>query len=415
VAYTLGAKDEYGLVDTTKIKTFTFGRNIADESLLTTIFVPTDEAILEYFQPYMSDLSNSIDSVPDNITTEIIQSSILSDTWFKSDIIRNNPELRSSNGYSLKVSDIPANITGSILTSNGQIYKVNKVIEPPILHSIEGGVYMKHLVYSQWNWMFQHTDLKSGLTDGLYYEHSPKTILLQPDLYWGSPLAEDMLPDDLLKRYEECRTGIFNINVLEDGGFRKRFYPSEYGYILFENDKLYDYTGKYVSLVSNSPTWVRSNGAIFEIDGFLTPLQKSDVTLSVAEQVKKQTDCSLFNIAMTRVGIVPELNLTGFFTYTIFAPTNAAITNAGIDVNKMAIPDLLKFVKRHIVPNRYIFSDGVFNGVVQNKNGAYLTIGGSWDSFLITDSSGNSVKPVVVNIQGSNGVVHKINQIFLDL
>ncbi|WP_423127781.1 fasciclin domain-containing protein [Gaoshiqia sp. Z1-71] len=410
VTYTLGEKDEFGWVDTTKYKSYTFGRNLANETVLSTVFVPTDEAIQDYFEPYMADLYHTIDSIPEKIITEIIKSSILADTWFKGDIIRNNPELRT-NTYPLTIIDLPSHIVGSILASNSLIYKIDKMIEPPKLHSVEGGVYIKYASYSQWDWMFAHTNLESGLTDGLYYQHSPKTILIQPDQVWGSPLAEDLETEELEKRYEECRTGILNINVLEDGGFRKRFYPTEFGYILYDDEKFYDYTGKSVSLHSEIPTWVRSNGAIFEIDGFLTPMQKTDVSRTVYAIIQNNPDCSLFRTACINAGIVPELNLTGFFTYTVFAPTNTAIQNAGIDVSNMEAADLLAFVKRHIVANRYIFSDGVFSGNVQNKNGEYLTVTGAWDSFSVTGPSGDAVIPETVNVQGSNGVVHKINQV----
>ena len=411
ITYTLGEKDEFGWVDTTKYKSYTFGRNLANETVLSTVFAPTDQAIQEYFEPYMDDLYHTIDSVPEKMITEIIKSSILADTWFKSDIVRNNPELRTST-YPLTIIDLPAHITGSIMASNSLVFKIDKMIEPPKLHSVEGGIYIKYVRYGQWDRMFAKTNLESGLTDGLYYQHSPKTLLVQPDQVWGSPLVDDLETEALDVRYRQCRTGIFNVNVLEDGGLRKRFYPTEFGYILYDNKKFYDYTGKSVSLLSETPGWVRSNGAIFEIDGFLTPMEKTDVTRTVFAIMQNNADCSLFRTACTRAGIVPELNLTGFFTYTVFVPTNTAIQNAGINVNTMSEPDLIAFVKRHVVGNRYIFSDGVFSGSVQNKNGEYLTVSGDWDSFSVTGLSGIAVKPVTANIQGSNGVVHKINQVF---
>ncbi len=411
VTYTLGEKDEFGWVDTTKYKSYTFGRNLASESVLSTLFVPTNDAIQEYFEPYMADLYNTLDSIPENVITEIIKSSILSDTWYKSDIVRNNPELRT-NTYPLTIIDIPSHIVGSVLASNSVIYKLDKMIEPPKLHSVEGGIYMKFATYSQWGWMFSHTTLESGLTDGLYYQHGAKTLLVQPDEIWGAPLAEDLGTEELELRYEECRTGILNYNVMVDGGFQKRFYPTEYGYVLYDDHKFYDYTGKSVSLLSDNPTWERTNGAIFEIDGFFTPLQKTDLTRTVYALIQDNPDCSQFAAACEKAGIVSELNLTGFFTYTIFTPTNVAMQNAGINVEEMDTTALIEFVKRHIVANRYIFTDGVFTGNVQNKNGEYLTINGAWDDFSVTSPSGNVIVPDSVNAQGSNGVVHTINQIF---
>lgn len=409
--FTLGEIDESGWVDTTKYKSYSLRRNIADESLLSTLFVPTNEAIQEYFEPYMSDLDNTLDSIPKKLITEIINCGFLNDIWFKSDIARNNPEVNTTT-YVQKNIDLASHISGSILASNCVIYKLDKMIEPTKLNSVEGGIYLKNDYYSQWNWMFSHTTLEEGLTDWQYYQHAPATVLVQPDEIWGSPSAADLGTKELEYRIKECRTGILNYNVLEDGGFQNRFYPTENGYILYEDNKLYDYTGKYVSIISPNPTWVRKNGGIFEIDGFLTPLEKTDVTRTVFNLIKNNPAYSTFKNACTTAGIESELNLTGFFTYTVFIPTNTAIQNAGIDIKKMNKEDLLDWVQHFIIPNRFIFSDGTYTGTINNKNGEALTIGGSWDSFYVKSPSGSIVKPVTANIQASNGVVHSIDQIF---
>ena len=412
VTYILGPKDEFGRADTTKIKTYSIGRNIADESVLSTVFVPTDDAIRTYFEPYMSDLYNTIDSIPKKMISEILKSCIVGDTWFKSDVVRNNPELRALSGYPQIVHNIPSFISGSILASNSVIYKLNHLIEPPKLNSVEGGVYIKYGVYGQWYWMFLNTDLETGLTEGLYYQHSPKTILLQPDQAWGSPLAQDMDAATLKIRQDMCRTGILNVDVRKDGGFRKRFYPSEFGYILFDNNKFVDYTGHSVSLLKDKPTWERNNGSIYEIDGFLTPLQKADTSKTVYALIQKNPVYSQFKKACIKSGIVTELNLTGFFTYTIFAPTNDAISGAGINIDAMAPADLLRFVNQYIIANRFIFSDGVYKGNVPDKNGDLVKVNGQWESFSVTGASGKTITPAGMNLQGSNGVVHQINQVF---
>ena len=412
VTYTLAPRDQFGVLDTTLIKSYSLSRNLADESVLSTLFAPTNQAVMEYFSPYLPDLYNTIDSIPQFIKSEIVKgSALLGDTWYKSDIIRNKPELRTTT-YPQLIQMIAPTIVGSVLTSNGIIYKVNKFIEPPKLHSVEGGVYMKKRIYGQWNWMFEKTDMENGLSDGLLYQHSDKTILLQPDDAWGFPLAEDMDEDALLLRKNQCRTGIFNVNVQKDGGFKRRYYPTEFGYILYENGKFIDYTGKTVSLLKPQPTWERTNGAIYEIDGFLTPMDKLDQTKTVFALVGKDTQISLFKDAIIKAGLNGELSLTGFFSYTILAPTNTSIQAAGISITTMNANQARAFVSQYIIPNRYVFTDGAFQGSVPDKEGSFLTVSGAWESFTVTNATGKSVKPVSANLQGSNGVIHKINQIF---
>lgn len=412
VTYTLAPRDQFGVLDTTLIKSYSLSRNLADESVLSTLFAPTNQAVMEYFSPYLADLYNTIDSIPQFIKSEIVKgSALLGDTWYKSDIIRNKPELRTTT-YPQLIQMIAPTIVGSVLTSNGIIYKVNKFIEPPKLHSVEGGVYMKKRIYGQWNWMFEKTDMENGLSDGLLYQHSDKTILLQPDDAWGFPLAEDMDEAARLLRKNQCRTGILNVNVRKDGGFKRRYYPTEFGYILYENGKFIDYTGKTVSLLKQQPTWERTNGAIYEIDGFLTPMDKLDLTRTVFALVEKDAQISLFKDAIIKAGLNGELSLTGFFTYTILAPTNTSIQAAGISIPAMNADQARAFVSQYIIPNRYVFTDGAFQGSVPDKAGAYLNVSGAWESFTATNTAGKSVKPVSANLQGSNGVIHKINQIF---
>lgn len=414
VSYVLGPKDEFGWVDTTLIRTYVGVRNVADESVLSTVFAPTDEAMLAYFTPYAHHFGGTLatlDSVPETVRSQIVKTAVLAEPWFKSDVVRDQPKIRVG-GFPQEVSKIAPTIVGSVLSSNSVIYKVNKVVESPIMHSVEGGVYMREKFNAQWVQMFKSTNLEDGLTDGLYYQHADKTILLQPDTHWGGVPAEDLNADERDLKRKECRTGILNLDVREDGGFRKRFYPTEFGYILFDNNKFFDYTGNSVSLLSTSPVYEKGNGAIFEIDGFLKPLEPLDLTRTVFALISADTQYSQFKSAIVKAGLESELNLMGFFTYSVFAPTNTAMQAAGINVGTSTAQQMRTFVGKHIIPNRYVFTDGVTQGaLIPNKNGEMVGFSGAWDTFSITYSQ-KTIKPISANLQGSNGVVHKINQTF---
>lgn len=412
-SFVLGEKDEFGWVDTTLYKTYSVGRNLADEQVQSTLLVPTDDAIMAYFEPYLPDLDNTIDSVPQRVMASLIRASQIPNLYFKSDLVsKEDGGLRESRAYVYLVDDISSVITGSVPASNSVIFKTNRLIESAEMNSLEGGIYMKHKVYSQWYWMFERTNLNTGLTDGLSFQHPKKTLLVQPDDVWGFPLAADMLPEEREYRLQQCRTGVLNLDIREDGGFRKRFYATDYGHVLYDDGHFYDYTGHSVQLLTSTPVWERINGAIFEIDGFLTPIDKQDMQWSVYSLIKAVPQFSLFADALDRTGMAAQLQLTGFFTFTVFAPSNAAIQQAGIDLNAMTESELTRFVNRYIIQNRYIFSDGVFNGRIANKNGESMGINGAWETFRISDASGKEIPVVLANAQGNNGVVHQINQLF---
>lgn len=416
VGYVLGPKDEFGWVDTTLVKTYPGLRNLADETVRSTMFIPTDEAMLQYFTPLLSHFGGTLDSVPEFVKTEVVKYATYDDPWFKSDVVRNSPKIRytTNGGFVQEIGGIVPTIVGSVLSSNSVIYKVNKVIESPKLHSVEGGIYMREKFYNQWVQMFISTSLEAGLTDGLSYQHAGKTILVQPDIYWTGPIVEDMTADEREARRKECRTGIFNIDVRGDGGFRKRYYPTEFGWILFDNNRFIDYTGNSVSLLTSKPVWEKGNGAIFEIDGFLKPIDQLDLTRTVFALIAADPQYSQFKSAITKAGLEPELNLTGFFTYTILAPTNTAMQAAGINVATSTAEQMRTFVGKHIIPNRVVFTDGVSQGVIPNKNGELVTLSGAWESFSISNSQ-KTIKPTPLtdaNKQGNNGVIHKVNQTF---
>ncbi len=410
--YVLGAVDEYGNVDTTLYKDFSFGRNLADENTLSTLFAPTNEAIAAYFAPYMDLLDNTLDSIPKHVMYSLIRSSIHTNSWYKSDLERNNPQWSSLTGFIKYANPVLESIVGVTPASNSFIYKTNKVMESPEMNSVRSGIMMMYKRYSQWYWLFANKGLGSGMVDGLFYQHSPKTLLVQSDDVWGSPFAQDMDVLELEERIKECKASIFHYNVQEDGGFQKRFYPTDYGYILYDNNKFYDYTGHAVNLLAADPVWTKPSGAIYEIDGFLNPLDRLDPLVTVWKKIEGNPSLSSFKTLVEKATMVGELQLTGFFTYSVFAPSNAALAAAGINVSTITSEAAKNIVNRHIVTNRYLFTDGVFTGQLVNKKGEYLTFSGTWDNFTVQFQNNTAqVDPTKSNVQGSNGVVHVINKV----
>ena len=413
-AFVLGEKDEFGWVDTTLYKTYSVGRDLADENVQSTLLVPTDDAIMAYFEPYLPDLDNTIDSVPKRVMASLIQASQIPNLYYQSDLVSmEDGGLREGRAYVYMMPDIASVISGSVLASNSVVYKTDVLIESPQMNSVEGGIYMKEKQYSQWYWMFDNTNLNAGLTDGLSFQHPKKTLLVQSDDVWGFPLAADMLPEDLEYRYQSCRTGVLNIDVREDEGFRKRFYATDFGHVLYDEGRFYDYTGHSAALLTSEPVWERTNGTIYEIDGFLTPLDRLDVEQTLYAKLAADADLTQLTAAIDRLGsLAAELQLTGFFSYTFFAPTDAAIDASGIDLGAMSEEELLQWVNRYLIQNRYIFSDGVFTGQLANRNDEPIRVGGAWETFNISDASGKSIPVGADNIQGANGVLHKIDQLF---
>lgn len=425
VVYSIVGEDEFGKIDTTKIKGYTRGADLAMENITFTMFAPTNQAIMEFFGPYLDNFDNNIDNIPRELRGYILDA--LSSGynvgarvfWGMKDITRNWPYfITGTFVYTRLANDVQGNYIGSTPSSNGAIYKVKKMILPPILDAVEGGIYMHQATYKHWGVMINY--LSTG-TDILTYQHGPKTMLVQPDEFWEKPM------DDYPTAYRQdtlryiLGAGMINENVTE---FSHRFYSTSYGSILYENGTFMDYSGKKVNLVSKGSTWKGSNGAIFEIDGFLNPITPLFDTLNIysfrinemnrPEADKKYTQ---FATACEMVpGLISQLKQGGYFNYTVFAPTNEAINEAGIDIAAMTKDELTIFVKRQIVSAK-VFTDGTFsdgNVTFQNLLKETIRFSGSWGSFQVVDPAGNRILmiPGEENQQANNGVLHGISTVF---
>lgn len=416
IAYSIKGMDKYGKIDTTKIKSYTFGADIADESSKFTFVAPTNQAIRELFGPYLKEnFYNNYDSIPASLVSEILKTSFAENYWGMSDITRgNNPPnyfLSISFAYVRLANEIEPYYAGGVPSSNVMIYKVNKTPTPPMLNSVEGGIYVNQSKYKEWGKMISKGYI-TGLTDILLYEHPDRTILIQPDDVWPQ-FVEDYESTELDSLALLLYTSVINANI-QDGEFENNtYYSTSCGSIFHKDGTFTDYTGKTVQLLSSKSTWSGSNGSIYEIDGFLNPLVSSDTNQNLYRmRLEGNDDYSIFRTYCDLTGYNEKLKNAGYFQYTILAPNDDAMIAAGLENFNMTEDEMLEFVQRHII-QRKIFTDGAFNGKINNINGELLTISGNWDNFTITDLSGETV-PIILaksNQQANNGVLHCLTQI----
>lgn len=413
-----------GVVDTTRTKYYNISRmdvkpwsvDIANESKARVIIAPTDNAIREYFAQYMNEdqLGTEYKDLPRNMLVDILWTLITEEStptcWGLNDIERNNPYFST---YSMTVlpleNDIKGSFTGSVLSSNAIIYKVNKMPVIPMLQSIEGGLYINRKKYEEWNKMLTNNHMYlNNLTDDYSYQHPPRTILIQPDDTW-SKKVDDYESEYLDTLGYRLNAGVLNMNVKE-GNFQKRYYPGTFGYLLYEDGVFTDYNGNEAHLLSKTPVWTKETGNIYEIDAIFEALLPTDTTmLMYRKYIEEEPDYSNFDKLCKKAGV--DLDQRGI-NYTVFAPTNDAFARAGYSLERiesMEEDEAKKLVASHLVPNRKIFTDGTTQGAIQS-NGLVLNISGSWDSFSIsTQNGGGKVLPDMCNKQASNGVFHGIN------
>src|SRR5690606_530684 len=165
----------------------------------------------------MSLIDNTLDSVPKHVMYSLIRSSVHSNLWYHSHLVRNDPEWSALTGYIKFANPVLESIVGVTAASNSFIYKTNKVMESPEMNSVRSGIMLMYKTYGQWYWLMSNKGLGAGMVDVLFYQHSPKTLLVQTDETWGSPFAQDMDAEKLEQRLDACRAGIFHFDVHADG------------------------------------------------------------------------------------------------------------------------------------------------------------------------------------------------------
>lgn len=156
------------------------------------------------------------------------------------------------------------------------------------------------------------------------------------------------------------------------------------------------------------------NGVIHVIDKVLVPPSKNLVEIAQ----------SLPDSFSTLVAAVIAADLAGVLStggpFTVFAPTNAAFealfAERGITAQQLLSNKelLTKVLTYHVVEGRIFSSDlPLFPLSVKTLNGGSFTVDAS--KLKITDFNGRAAGliPTLLNIQGTNGVIHVIDRVIL--
>jgi len=145
-----------------------------------------------------------------------------------------------------------------------------------------------------------------------------------------------------------------------------------------------------------------SNGVIHVIDKVLLPPTVVDIAIA-------NTNFSTLVGAVVKADLVSTLSGTGPFT--VFAPTNAAFSSLFSTLKVSGVADLSKDA---LVP---ILTHHVVSGNIRSwqlTNGMVTTLNGNINIMLGNPPTINTdTQIVVLDVQGTNGVVHVINKVLL--
>ena len=148
---------------------------------------------------------------------------------------------------------------------------------------------------------------------------------------------------------------------------------------------------------------VGTNGVIHVIDKVLLPPTVVDIALA-------NSNFSTLVQAVVKAGLVETLNGSGPFT--VFAPTNAAFqklftTLKITGVNDLTAEQLTPILLYHVVAGNNV-SSGLTNGNIPSLQGTNIKVNVGKGVVL-----NNTTNVSLADVQGSNGVVHVIDEVLL--
>jgi len=148
------------------------------------------------------------------------------------------------------------------------------------------------------------------------------------------------------------------------------------------------------------------NGVVHISDKVLLPptMDIVDLAISLAPEFTTLVD------AIVQAGLVDVLKGDGPFT--VFAPTNQAFADLGVDLSTLTQEQLSNILLYHVVPGR-VYSSDLSTGPVSTFNGdIYIDL-----ADLSIKDNGSPDKayliPTLLNVQATNGVIHVIDKVLL--
>lgn len=150
-----------------------------------------------------------------------------------------------------------------------------------------------------------------------------------------------------------------------------------------------------------------SNGVIHVIDKVILPTDVVDIALN------NSNFTSLVGALSSASGDLVNV-LKGDGPFTVFAPTNEAFEEIADVASQLTEDELAEVLKYHVVSGNVLSSD-LTNGMVVTTLAGTFTVNISGSSVTLTDESGATVNVIATNVQGTNGVVHVIDKVLLNL
>ena len=390
-----------------------------------TVFAPTNEAFQKLLDA--NNMWNSLDDIPVETLKAVLLYHVVSTKALSTDL-SDDQELTTLNGAKITV-DLSAGVkletesnqsvsvnTVDVDASNGVIHLVDEVLLPNALFMDIVGIASGNNDFSILVEALQKTDLVSALqAEGPLTVFAPTNEafqkLLDTKAAWSSldDVPVEILKDVLL--YHVVSAKAFSSD-LSNGQELETLNTEKLIVDLSSGVKLTTAAGQSVA-VTNADLQA-SNGVIHVIDEvLLTDVLPKDITDLAIET----PELSTLVAALQKADLVGALQADGPFT--VFAPTNEAFqalldSNASwSSLDDIPVETLKSVLLFHVLSGEVKstdLSDTYVNTLATGSNDEPLSLQVEVTGAI--EFNGDA-KPVTVDVQGSNGVVHIIDKVML--
>ena len=365
-----------------------------------TVFAPTDDAFAALGMDVPEDLTPIL-------LYHVLGSPVYSDeisSGIVSSLNATDPEIV------VEVSDMGVMLNGSakviatdIVGTNGVIHVIDQVILPidngSILDAAMGLPDFSSLVAA----LAKANLASTFMMDGAYTVFAPTNDAFADFLASINVSFEDLSADDLSPILQYHVIGAKAMSSSLETGYLNTIYQAMEGKavsILVEVDGGVTLNG---SIQVTAADVEASNGVIHVIDGVLTPTSVVDIAIN-------NSGFSYLVEAVVKADLVGALSAEGPFT--IFAPTDAAFEElfAALGVSGIEEIDaetLAPILLYHVVSGNVLSTD-LIEGDVETLNGKSFAL-----SLAGPVTIDGSSEVIATDVQGTNGVVHVIDEVLL--
>jgi transforming growth factor-beta-induced protein len=386
-----------------------------------TVFAPDNDAFTALL-PVIG--QSSIDDIPEAVLENILQYHVHASAAVLSNAITNgqlpmvngeNATLTVDNGVFVDNAQVT---TADVLATNGVVHIIDNVIVPPSMLPIVGTIVAP--AYFNKDFTTLIAAVQNADTDilGLLLGDGPSgnglTLFAPTNAAFEAAGVTDVNGADAVLAYHVI-----------DGIVRAADLPSTSGSAaevgtLGGNFYLTNAGG---SVNINGKTQVTatdiegSNGVVHVINRTLLPPTQTINEIVAGFAAGNPAEFSLLAAALSRAGLADFFDGDG--PYTVFAPTDQAFINAGLDeaaINAAPVATVAAILTHHVVePTAYVFSTDLVDGNVPMLNGQDVTI--SVTNLTVQDAAGSTPPAGLVtsllDVHATNGVVHVIDAVLL--